>query len=216
MSEERNRLSRWSERKVAARRGEVPSEPADEAKAPPQEAQATSIEPDQNLQNLSAESAPADDDMLALPPIEELTAESDYTVFLNAKVPEALRRAALRKLWASDPVLANLDGLNDYDENYNLIDTVIGAAQTAYQAGRGYVEKIEGKLDEVEQVLGEDADDESRNLSDSGEGTATGSISEDPVSENDAAGDNSADAPRQVAGVASDVNTSRSREQSGE
>jgi hypothetical protein len=33
-------------------------------------------------------------------------------------VPEALRNRALRKLWLSDPVLANLDGLNDYDEDF--------------------------------------------------------------------------------------------------
>jgi Protein of unknown function (DUF3306) len=215
MSDERNLLSRWSERKAAVRRGEVPPEPADEAKTPPPDAQTAAIEPDQNL---SAESAPADEDMPALPSIEELDFSSDYTVFLNAKVPEALRRAALRKLWASDPVLANLDGLNDYDEDYNLVDTTITAAQTAYRAGRGYFEEIEDKLETIDRVLGEDAGsgDESQKLSDSSESSGAGSISEDPVSENDAAGDNSADAPRQVAGAAPDINTSRSRKQSGE
>jgi hypothetical protein len=215
MSEERNLLSRWSERKAAVRRGEVPPEPVDEAKAPPQDAQTASIESNQNL---NAESAPADEDMPALPPIEELDFSSDYTVFLNAKVPEALRRAALRKLWASDPVLANLDGLNDYDEDYNLVDTTITAAQTAYRVGRGYLEEIEDKLEKVDRVLDEDAgaDDELQKLSESMEPAGAGSISEDPVSENDAAGDNSADAPRQVAGGTSDANTSRRREQSGE
>ena len=71
-----------------------------------------------------------------LPPVEELNAESDYTVFLTDKVPEAIRRAALRKLWTSDPVLANLDGLNNYDEDYNVIDTPISALQTATRPAR--------------------------------------------------------------------------------
>ena len=33
-------------------------------------------------------------------------------------MPEALQRAALRKLWRSNPVLANLDGLVDYADDY--------------------------------------------------------------------------------------------------
>ncbi len=167
MSEERKVLSRWSQRKAAARRGELPPEPADEAQPAPPDAQNIAIESEAVP---SADTATADDDMPALPPIEELDFQSDYTVFLNSKVPEALRRAALRKLWTSDPVLANLDGLNDYDENYNLVDTTITAAQTAYRAGRGYLEEIENKLDQVDQALGNDAvAGESQELSESGE-----------------------------------------------
>ena len=51
--------------------------------------------------------------------IEELEYESDFTVFMNDKVPETLRRMALRKLWRSNPILANVDGLNDYDEDFS-------------------------------------------------------------------------------------------------
>ena len=53
-----------------------------------------------------------------LPSIESLTGESDFTPFLKKGVPTLLKRAALRKLWSTDPVLANLDGLNDYDDNF--------------------------------------------------------------------------------------------------
>jgi hypothetical protein len=217
MSEERSRLSRWAERKAAARRGEFPLEPADEVKAPLEDAQSASqtaaIEPDQNL---NAEGVPADDEMPALPPIEELNYASDYTVFLNAKVPETLRRAALRKLWTSDPVLANLDGLSDYSEDYNVVDTVITAAQTAYRAGRGYVEEIEDKLDKVEQVLGEDAGDESKKMSEGSEDPNAGSVNQESVSESDAAGDNSADAPRQVAAATPSATHAHPREHIGE
>jgi len=56
-----------------------------------------------------------------LPEIDSLEKDSDFTVFMKVGVPEALRNRALRKLWLSDPVLANLDGLNDYDEDYGAI-----------------------------------------------------------------------------------------------
>lgn len=63
----------------------------------------------------AAEDAPPPPD---LPDIESLDKDSDYTVFLKDGVPEELRKLALRALWRSDPVLANLDGLNDYDEDF--------------------------------------------------------------------------------------------------
>jgi len=56
--------------------------------------------------------------------IETLDYESDFTVFMNDKVPETLRRMALRKLWRSNPILANIDGLNDYDEDFTDAATV--------------------------------------------------------------------------------------------
>lgn len=59
-----------------------------------------------------------DQEMSHLPSIESLTGESDFTPFLKKGVPTLLKRAALRKLWSTDPVLANLDGLNDYDDNF--------------------------------------------------------------------------------------------------
>ncbi len=49
-----------------------------------------------------------DDDAIdpaTLPPLESLGPDSDYTVFLKKGVPEALRLAALRKAWASDPFI---------------------------------------------------------------------------------------------------------------
>ena len=75
-----------------------------------------------------------------LPPVESLTATSDFTPFLRDKVPEALRKAALRKLWRSDPVLANLDGLNDYDEDFTG-GSLGGIVATAYRVGKGMIDK---------------------------------------------------------------------------
>jgi Protein of unknown function (DUF3306) len=128
------KLSRWSQRKAAARRGA----PAEEAVPEPQ--------PEKQAAEPPVDEAKPAEDTPALPPVEELTAESDYTVFLGEKVPEALKRAALRKLWGSDPVLANLDGLNDYDEDYNLANSLVGVVRTAYQVGKGYVDEAAEKL----------------------------------------------------------------------
>jgi len=151
-------LARWSQRKLAARRHDAAVPVVDESR------------PDARLDDgqlslrgeagspvdtaeRNTETAPATFDASQLPPIGELTAESDYTGFLAKGVPEALTRAALRKLWLSDPVLANLDGLNNYDEDYNVVDQIITAAQTSYRPGLGYFDEIEKELSQLEDAI---------------------------------------------------------------
>jgi hypothetical protein len=125
VSDEQHPLSRWSQRKLAARDGGPVDEAVDERKPP--DAPAPSPEAE----------APV------LPSIESLDAQSDYTAFLAKEVPEALTREALRKLWTSDPVFANLDGLNHYDDDYNVIDKAISVAQTSYHPEWGYLSEEE-------------------------------------------------------------------------
>ena len=72
-----------------------------------------------------------------LPPIDELTAESDFTPFLRVGVPEELKRQALRKLWRTDPVFANLDGLVEYGEDFGAAFRNPGPVATLFQIGRG-------------------------------------------------------------------------------
>jgi hypothetical protein len=76
----------------------------------------------------------------ALPDIASLGKDSDFSAFLRQGVPEEMRRQALRVLWRSDPVLANLDGLNDYDDDFTVVRTVADAVRTAYTVGKGYLE----------------------------------------------------------------------------
>ena len=68
-----------------------------------------------------------------------------------------------------EAVFANLDGLNDYDEDFNVIDTLITAAQTNYKVGKGRVS------DEDEESLEEDVSDEEVENAD----PASSSIDED-------------------------------------
>jgi hypothetical protein len=54
-------------------------------------------------------------DVESLPPVESISAETDMTAFMRTGVPEALKRAALRRAWSSDPAIRDFVGLN---ENY--------------------------------------------------------------------------------------------------
>ncbi len=66
-----------------------------------------------------------------MPPIESLTPESDFTQFLAEGVSDALRRAALRKLFHL-PQFNVLDGMNDYDEDYTTFEK-LGDVVTRHQ-----------------------------------------------------------------------------------
>lgn len=87
-------ISRWSRRKVEAR--------TEEAKPP-------------------VPAAPASDEPPPLPPIEDLTFDSDISGFLHPKVGEDVRRAAFRKLF-SDPRFNVMDGLDVYIDDYSKPD----------------------------------------------------------------------------------------------
>ena len=90
------------------------------------------------------ESGPeANDETAKLPPVATLSYDSDFKPFLASGVPEGLRREALRKLWRSNPMLANLDGLNDYDEDYSLVGKLPEVVSTLFQVGRGMVPPAE-------------------------------------------------------------------------
>ncbi|WP_114394815.1 DUF3306 domain-containing protein [Oleisolibacter albus] len=58
-------------------------------------------------------------DLDSLPPIDSLGADSDFTQFLRKGVPTALKNAALRKLWAADPAIANYRTFAEYDWDFN-------------------------------------------------------------------------------------------------
>jgi hypothetical protein len=95
MAEREGFLGRWSRLKREAAR-EAPAEPA------------VDLPPEEPLVDLES-----------LPPLESLGAASDYTPFMAKGVPEELRCAALRKAWASDPVIANFRGFAEYDWDCN-------------------------------------------------------------------------------------------------
>jgi hypothetical protein len=66
----------------------------------------------------------------------------DFSAFMGRAVPEHLRRRALRKLWVSNPVLANLDGLCDHNDDFSDAATVVPNMKTAYQVGKGMMKHV--------------------------------------------------------------------------
>ena len=149
-------LSRWARRKQDVRE----TEEREAALAP---------QPD-DAQALAREQALADPEQRDVPPdeetkqrwIEELEAididslgyDSDFTVFMKSWVPGALRQKALRKLWGSNPALAVLDGLNDYDLDYTDKALNAGAVVSSYMPGRGYA-SLEDVVEKVEELAGD-------------------------------------------------------------
>jgi hypothetical protein len=106
MSERDGFLQRWSRRKLdekdaGQRTALQPVEPPAPAGLPAQ------AEPEEPF------------DTSLLPSIEEITGDSDIAAFLQKGVPEALKNAALRKVWASNPLFSEATGPLDYAWNFN-------------------------------------------------------------------------------------------------
>ncbi len=80
---------------------------------------------------------------LGLPDPDTLEPGTDVADFMKAAVPDRLRRRALRRLWRINPVLANVDGLVDYGEDFTDAATVVENLQTAYQVGKGMLRHVE-------------------------------------------------------------------------
>lgn len=169
-------LSRWSRRKAQNRR---PNTAAGAAVAETAAAPAIALDesPPDPDQTFSAESPAHTDpgsnpdvskdaadlseaelrekaEELGLPDPESLGPGSDFKQFMAPDVPKQLRSLALRRLWRSNPVLANLDGLVDYGEDFTDAALVVANMQTAYQVGRGYRrdEETEPEVDEADDL----------------------------------------------------------------
>ena len=80
-------LTRWARRKQQARVEPEPVEtPEDQGAAEP-----------------ASDEEPFDLDLL--PKLEDITAETDVSIFLHKAVPESLRNAALKRAWLLDPMI---------------------------------------------------------------------------------------------------------------
>ncbi|WP_428645039.1 DUF3306 domain-containing protein [Roseibium sp.] len=131
MSGDDNGRDFWSRRKAAVRKADAEEEARKVAEAEAQE-----------LAGLEEKSDAEILEELGLPDPDTLTGEDDFTGYLAKTVPERLRRRALRKLWVTNPVLANLDGLNDYDEDFKAAEVGAQAVKTAYEVGRGFLKGL--------------------------------------------------------------------------
>jgi len=147
-------LTRWSRRKAQTMRGEEPPEPAtDEDETPPPvaadetppPADAAAAAPDE------VSAGRADEALPELPPLDSLSADSDYSAFMSKGVPADLRQKALRKLFHSDKFNIR-DGLDDYDLDFSKPEPLgdIITAEMRYRIERE-LERLAG-LDDDEEI----------------------------------------------------------------
>ncbi len=105
-------------------------------------------------------------EQLDLPDPETLGVEDDFKVFWSKAVPSRIRTRAMRRLWRVNPILANVDGLVDYGEDFTDAALIIEGMETSYQVGKGmtaHVEELarqaEEKANPVDEPVSEDTID---------------------------------------------------------
>jgi hypothetical protein len=149
LTEEKGFLSRWSDRKLSTDSGEaeVPAADLEQAKEPVDEFEGKS---DDEIMSI-----------LELPDPETLKLGDTVEKFMDGRVPERLRARALRAFWKTNPVLANIDGLDEYCDDYTDAAMIIENMQTIYEVGKGYAAQA---LDVIESLAGEDSKIEEENL----------------------------------------------------
>ena len=89
---------------------------------------------------------------LGLPDPDAMVKGDDFKAFLSKAVPAHLRKRALRTLWRSNPILACVDGLNDYDDDYLAGSFGQGPISTTYQVGKGMLSHLL-EVERQEKVL---------------------------------------------------------------
>ncbi|AMP36913.1 MULTISPECIES: DUF3306 domain-containing protein [Ralstonia solanacearum species complex] len=109
-------LFRWSRRKAADRRGEPEPEPA-----PPADVPAAGVVAPAPV--AAAEPVPDAPPPPTLEDAAKLTPADDFAPFIARGVDEAVKRAALKKLFA-DPHFNVMDGLDTYIDDYSQPDPI--------------------------------------------------------------------------------------------
>jgi hypothetical protein len=113
MSDPKDFMSRWSQRKLNPQTEKPASE--EKPQSPPPESNAA-----------RSPAAEPEFDISTLPSLESITAQSDIRVFLQAGVPSALRHAALRRVWSADPAIRDFVGLSENAWDFNAPDSLPG------------------------------------------------------------------------------------------
>ena len=101
-------LSRWARLKAEAGQESPPPSPVAEPEPEPTEEEVAAI-------------------VARLPSLESIGESRDVTAFLARGVPQALRAAALDRLWRVDPAIRDrIPDAIDYAENYHLPESIAG------------------------------------------------------------------------------------------
>ena len=139
-------------------------------------------------------------DLLELPDPDTLRKGDDFAAFMARAVPLHLRNRALRRLWRSDPVLACLDGLNDYDADYLTGSTGQGVIATSYQVGKGLLAHVEALAAQAEEgcEATDDAPPDTDSIADAPAPAAQDVLAQAPPTDDTAAEDTPPRPPRRM------------------
>ncbi len=164
-------LGRWSRRKREA--GKEPAPPPETA-APPAEASPAAGDT----------AAPAAE--LPLPSLDDIVPGADVSAFFQSHVPEALRTAALRKLWVTDPTIKDFIEMADYQWDFTNPDAIPGWSSSVgdFDVGK-LVERIMGGASpkkiasDALDIVSDQPDDRDADLSESVDAHASDSTDND-------------------------------------
>ena len=86
-------------------------------------------------------------DPASLPSIESITADTDIRAFLAPEVPGELTRAALRRVWATDPAIRDFVGLAENQWDFNAPNGVpgFGPFQVTEEMKRRIIDALSGE-----------------------------------------------------------------------
>jgi len=179
-------FSRWSDRKRAIAAGEDVVQ--DDPQLPPVELTEPENAEEEAARlaelNANREAAEAID-------IDALDYDSDYSAFFKDGVPTLLKQKAMRLLWRSNPILANVDGLCDYDENFGDPALILEKFESAYRIGKGYFveeEEIEAVASDEPldtDLVGAASDNEVADTSDQQDETTEDEVNEPEMATNE-------------------------------
>jgi hypothetical protein len=95
-------------------------------------------------------------DTASLPSLESIAADTDIGAFLKSGVPAELTRAALRRVWSSDPAIRDFIGIAENQWDFNDPDGIPGFGPlTAADGAPPVLAQVPGKLENLGEALRE-------------------------------------------------------------
>lgn len=114
-------LSRWSRLKRAAAEGQAP--PASGRSVPAEQPATVSDRNEHAAQHAPADTHADIAEQADLPPMSSISLAEDFTPFMRAKVPQALKQQALKALF-KEPHFNVMDGLDIYIDDYTVFEPI--------------------------------------------------------------------------------------------
>jgi hypothetical protein len=93
-------------------------------------------------------------DPASLPSIDAIAADTDIAAFLKSGVPTELTRAALRRIWTSDPAIRDFVGIADNQWDFNDPNGIFGFGRLdATESGGIFLAQVSSTPGEMPDLL---------------------------------------------------------------